>query len=48
MATVPASALAGFLHGLDPVYPFAFTIVLGVVVSLIVLIAVKEPKQEKS
>lgn len=44
MATVPASALAGFLYSLDPVYPFVFSIVLGIVVSLIILFAVKEPK----
>jgi MFS family permease len=44
MATIPASALAGLLYGLDPAYPFAFTIVLGVVVSLIIVFAVKEPK----
>ncbi len=44
MATIPASALAGVLYGLDPAYPFAFTIVLGVIVSLIVFLAVKEPE----
>jgi MFS family permease len=44
MATVPASALAGFLYSLDPVYPFVFSIVLGIAVSLIILFAVKEPK----
>jgi MFS family permease len=44
MATIPASALAGVLYSLDPAYPFAFTIVLGIIVSLIILFAVKEPK----
>lgn len=44
MATIPASALAGVLYGLDPAYPFAFTIVLGVIVSLIIFLAVKEPE----
>ncbi len=44
MATIPASALAGVLYGLDPAYPFAFTIVLGVIVSLIIYLAVKEPE----
>jgi len=44
MATIPASALAGLLYGLDPAYPFAFTIILGIVVSLIIVFAVKEPK----
>ena len=44
MATIPASALAGFLYSLDPAYPFALTIFLGIAVSLIVLLAVREPK----
>ena len=44
LATVPASALAGFLYSLGPVYPFAFSLALGIVVSLIVLLAVKEPE----
>jgi len=44
MATIPASALAGFLYSLNPAYPFSFTIVLGVIVSLIIVFAVKEPK----
>ncbi len=44
MATIPASVLAGFLYGLDPAYPFLFQILLGVIVVLIILFAVKEPK----
>ena len=44
MATVPASALAGVLYGLNPAWPFGFTVVLGVTVSLIILLLVKEPK----
>jgi MFS family permease len=44
MATIPASALAGFLYSLNPAYPFSFTIVLGIIVSLIIVFAVKEPK----
>lgn len=44
MATVPASVLAGLLYSLDPAYPFVFTVVLGIVVSLIVFLLVKEPK----
>lgn len=44
MASVPASVLAGVLYSLDPAYPFALTIFLGVAVSLIVLLAVQEPK----
>jgi len=44
MATIPASALAGLLYGLNPAYPFVFTILLGIAVSLIIVFAVKEPK----
>lgn len=44
MTTIPASALAGFLYSLNPAHPFAFTIVMGVVVSLIMFLAVEEPK----
>jgi len=44
MATVPASALAGLLYSLNKAYPFIFTIVLGITVSLIILFAVEEPK----
>jgi len=44
MATIPASAIAGFLYSLDPVYPFVFSVVLGIAVSLIILFAVKEPR----
>jgi len=44
MATVPASVLAGLLYGLNPSYPFVFTVVLGIVVSSIVFLAVEEPK----
>ncbi|UCE29197.1 MAG: MFS transporter [Candidatus Bathyarchaeota archaeon] len=44
LATIPASAVAGILYDLGPQYPFAFSIAIGIVVSLIVLLAVKEPK----
>lgn len=44
IGTIPASALAGLLYGLDPAYPFFFTIALGVIVSLIILVGVEEPK----
>ncbi|MGD8507111.1 MAG: MFS transporter [Candidatus Bathyarchaeota archaeon] len=44
LATVPSSALGGFLYDYDPAYPFFLAIVLGAVVSLIILFAVKEPK----
>jgi MFS family permease len=44
MASVPASVLAGVLYSLNPAYPFALTIFLGVAVSLIVFLAVQEPK----
>jgi MFS family permease len=48
MATVPASFLAGLFYSLDPAYPFAFTVVLGVVVSLIVFLLVEEPKTREA
>ncbi len=44
LATVPASALGGFLYDVDPAYPFFFAIILGTIVSLTILFAVKEPK----
>jgi len=44
LATVPASALGGFLYGVSPAYPFVFAILLGITVSLIILFTVKEPK----
>ncbi len=44
LATVPASALGGFLYGASPVYPFILTMSLGVTVSLIILFMVREPK----
>ena len=44
LATIPASGVAGFLYGLNPAYPFVFSIVLGIVVSLIIAFLVKEPK----
>lgn len=44
LATVPASALGGFLYGASPAYPFFFAIILGTIVSLMILFAVKEPK----
>jgi len=44
LASIPAAALAGFLYGVDPVYPFMFTVVLGVVVCLIIVLLVEEPK----
>ncbi|UCG45427.1 MAG: MFS transporter [Candidatus Bathyarchaeota archaeon] len=47
LATVPASALAGLLYDLGPAYPFAFSLSLGIVVSLIVLFAVKEPEKRE-
>lgn len=44
LATVPASALAGFLYGASPSYPFAFVVLLAITVTLIVFLAVREPK----
>lgn len=47
LATVPASALGGFLYDVNPAYPFFFAIVLGTVVSLTILVAVREPKERE-
>lgn len=47
LATVPSSALAGFLYGASPVYPFILSIILGATVSMIILFAVKEPKTKE-
>jgi MFS family permease len=44
LATVPASALGGILYGTSPIYPFILTMSLGTTVSLIILLAVKEPR----
>ena len=44
LATVPASALGGFLYGFAPAYPFILTMALGTTVSLIILLMVKEPR----
>jgi MFS family permease len=44
LATIPASALGGFLYDANPAYPFVFAITLGIIVSLIILFTVKEPK----
>ncbi len=44
LAIVPASALGGFLYDFNPTYPFVFAVVLGVIVGLIVLLRVEEPK----
>jgi MFS family permease len=44
LASVPASALGGFLYGVSPASPFLLAVVLGSSVSLLILFAVKEPK----
>lgn len=44
LATVPSSALGGFLYGVAPAYPFVLAIFLGITVSLIILFRVSEPK----
>lgn len=47
LATVPASALGGFLYGVAPSYPFILALFLGITVNLIVLFTVKEPKTKE-
>lgn len=44
LATVPASALAGFLYGVSPSHPFILVVLLAIVVTLIIFLAVREPK----
>jgi len=47
LATVPASALGGFLYGVAPAYPFVLAMILGITVSLLILFTVKEPKTKE-
>jgi len=44
LATVPASGLAGFLYGVSPSHPFTFVVLLAIAVTLIIFLAVREPK----
>lgn len=44
LATVPASALAGFLYGVQPSHPFTLVVLLAIAVTLIIFLAVREPK----
>ncbi len=48
LATVPASALAGFLYGVSPSHPFTFVVILAVTVTLIIFLAVREPKTKEA
>ena len=47
LATVPSSALGGFLYGVAPSYPFVLALFLGITVSLVILFTVKEPKTKE-
>lgn len=47
LATVPASALSGFLYNFNPAYPFVFSVTLGIVVALLILFAVREPEKRE-
>lgn len=47
LATVPASALGGFLYGVAPPYPFILAMILGITVSLLILFTVKDPKTKE-
>ena len=44
LATVPASAFGGVLYASSPAYPFILSMILGALVGLVILFAVKEPK----
>ena len=43
IATIPASALGGYLYEIDPAAPFVWAVILGVTVSLIIFLGVREP-----
>jgi MFS family permease len=45
---VPASAIAGYLYHYKPEYPFIFTLILGIIAALVILLKVKEPKTRES
>ena len=47
LATVPASVMGGVLYGLTPVFPFIFTTLLGITVSMIILLTVTEPEKKE-
>jgi len=47
LASVPASALGGFLYSIVPQAPFVLAISLGTSVCFLILIAVKEPKTKE-
>jgi len=47
LATIPSSALGGFLYTSDPANPFLFAIALSIIVSLIIVFAVKEPEKRE-
>lgn len=47
LATVPASVMGGVLYGLAPAFPFIFTTLLGVTVSMIILLTVTEPEKKE-
>jgi len=47
LASVPASALGGFLYGIIPQAPFLLAVTLGTSVCLLILVSVKEPKTKE-
>lgn len=47
LGTIPASILGGILYTSNPTHPFIFAIALSIVVSLVVILAVKEPKKRE-
>ena len=47
LGTIPASILGGILYTSNPAHPFIFAIALSVIVSLVVVLAVKEPKKRE-
>ena len=47
IATIPAAALGGYLYEIDPASPFILAIFLGITVSLIITLGVKEPSKKE-
>jgi MFS family permease len=46
-ATIPSSAIGGFLYETNPAAPFIMVIILGAISTLIIALLVKEPDPEK-
>ncbi|RLI22394.1 hypothetical protein DRO54_01290 [Candidatus Bathyarchaeota archaeon] len=47
LATIPASALGGYLYEVNPAAPFVWAVILGIVVSCIIVFGVREPGKKE-